>query len=76
MNDPVPAWKFWHPLPLWQVLSIGLVLQIVCVVPLELVAGGLGLSIPSWIGSGIAGGLMYVVVRYFASRRLEAERSK
>lgn len=69
-EETVPAWKFWHPLPLWQVFAIGLVLQIVCTVPVVALREGLGLGVPTWVGSGLAGGLLFVAVRAMARRRL------
>jgi hypothetical protein len=69
MTAPVPTWKFWHPLPFWQVIAVGFVLQFIFVVPLAMLEGGMHLGIPVWIGNGIAGGLMYPSVRYLAQRR-------
>ena len=68
MSDVVPAWKFWHPLPLWKALLVGALLQLVLVVPLEMLNGGLHLGIPTWIGTGIAGGLLFPIVRWLANR--------
>lgn len=73
MTATVPPWKFWHPLPFWQVLVIGFVVQLVLVVPVEMLNGGLGLGIPVGVASGIAGVAMFVVIRMFAQRKLAAE---
>jgi hypothetical protein len=73
MTPAVPDWKFWHPLPLWQVFVIGVVTQLVIVVPVEMLNGGLKLGIPIWIPSGIAGVVMYLAIRKFAQRKLAAE---
>ena len=71
-EPPVPTWKFWHPLSIWHVLAIGLVTQIVMVVPIAMLNGGLHLDIPMWIPNGLAGVTMWLVVRYFAQRKLRA----
>ena len=66
----VPPWKFWHPLPFWQVIVIAFVMQIVCIIPLVALNQLAGIAIPEWIASGIAGAGMFVAVRFFANRRL------
>lgn len=71
-QETVPAWKFWHPLPFWQVLVIGFVAQLVCTIPVVLLREGLGVPIPAWAGSGLGGGLMFVGVRAMARRKLSA----
>ena len=70
--ETVPAWKFWHPLPFWQVIAIGFVAQLVCTLPVVFLREGLGLGIPAWVGSGLGGGLMFVAVRAMAQRKLSA----
>ena len=70
MSDVFPAWKFWHPLPFWQVIVIAFVMQLVCIFPLIALQQLLGIYVPAWVGSGIAGAGMYLAVRAFARRRL------
>jgi hypothetical protein len=74
MNDTapesVPTWKFWHPLPLWQVFVIALIAQLVCIMPIVALRELLGVRVPEWIASGAAGLLMFVVVRIMAQRKL------
>jgi hypothetical protein len=72
MAEAVPPWKFWHPLPFWQVVVIAFVAQIVCIIPLVALNQLAGLAVPEWIASGIAGGVMFAAVRIFAQRRLAA----
>lgn len=69
-TESVPAWKFWHPLPLWQVFAIGFVMQIVCIMPVVAMRELFGIRVPEWIGSGLAGMLMFVVVRRMVLRKL------
>jgi hypothetical protein len=66
----VPTWKFWHPLPLWQVFLIAFVAQVVCIFPIIALRELAGIRVPEWIGSGLAGMLMVVTVRAMANRRL------
>lgn len=70
MTDVVPAWKFWHPLPFWKALVIASVLQLVIVVPIEMINGGLHLGLPTWLAAGLAGGLLFPTVRWFAARQV------
>jgi len=70
MSEVVPAWKFWHPLPFWQVIVIAFVMQLVCIFPLIALQQLFGIYVPAWVGSGIAGAAMYFAVRAFAQRRL------
>jgi hypothetical protein len=73
MSTPVPAWKFWHPLPFWQALVIAAVMQIVfelAIVALDKVAG---VRIPYWVGGGLGGFAMFIAVRALANRRLASE---
>jgi hypothetical protein len=53
MTESIPAWKFWHPLPLWQVFAIGFVAQLACIIPIVALREGLGLGIPEWVGGGV-----------------------
>lgn len=71
MTESIPAWKFWHPLPLWQVFAIGFVAQLACIIPIVALREGLGLGIPEWVGSGLGGLLMYAGVRLLAQRKLQ-----
>ncbi|MBL8719310.1 MAG: hypothetical protein JNL79_25210 [Myxococcales bacterium] len=50
-------------------IVIALVLQIVCMVPVVLLREGLRVPLPPWVGSAIAGGLMFVVIRAVVQRR-------
>jgi hypothetical protein len=69
MTAPVPTWNFWHPVPLWQVIAVAAVLQLVFVVPLAALEGGLHLGIPEWVGSALGGGLLFPIIRAMARRR-------
>ena len=69
MSEPVPAWKFWHPLPFWQVIVIAFVTQLASIFPAVALREGLGLQFPIWIANGAAGALMVVAVRAAAARR-------
>lgn len=59
-TTPVPAWKFWHPMPFWQVLVIYAVVTIV----LSMLAGGLAtiFSVPGPIVGGGAALVAYLIV--------------
>lgn len=70
MSEVVPAWKFWHPLPFWQVIVIALVMQFVCIFPIVALQELFGIHVPTWVGSGLAGVGMWFAVRVFAQRRL------
>lgn len=70
MSEVIPAWKFWHPLPFWQVVVIAFAMQLVCIIPLVALQESFGINVPAWIGSGIAGAGMFFAVRVFARRRL------
>ncbi|MFT3709984.1 MAG: hypothetical protein QM817_20320 [Archangium sp.] len=48
----VPAWKFWHPLPFWQVLVIFLLVSLA----FGLIAGGLGEAGIHLPGAGVSAG--------------------
>jgi len=74
MPETVPAWKFWHPLPFWQVLVVAFALEIVCTIPVVALREGLGVGIPTWVGAAIGGGLMVVVIRAIAQRRLTSTK--
>ena len=42
MSEPIPSWKFWHPLPIWQVIVCFVVVELsltFLVVALREVAG-------------------------------------
>ena len=68
-NAPIPAWKFWHPLPLWKLFAAAIVLQFVCILPLVALREFTGINIPEYLTSGLAGGLTFVVVRMWAARQ-------
>ena len=68
---PAPAWKFWHPLPFWQVLLVALACQLVCTIPVVALQELAGIRL-NGAGVGAAGGfLMVVVIRALAKRKLE-----
>lgn len=70
MVDSVPAWKWWHPVPLLHVLGIGVVAQLLCIVPLVALRAVTGWDIPM-AGAGGGGGLiMFFWVRHLAKKRL------
>jgi len=72
-DSPVPPWKFWHPLPFWQVLLIALAAQLVCTIPVVALQELAGIRLGG-AGVGAAGGIvMYLTVRAFAKRKLEAK---
>lgn len=71
MVASVPAWKWWHPVPLLHVFGVGLVAQIVCIIPVVALRELSGWNIPT-AGAGGAGGLlMFFWVRHLAKKRLE-----
>lgn len=71
MSESIPAWKFWHPLPFWQVIAIAFVAQLACIIPIVALREGLGIGVPEWIGSGLGGLVMYGAVRAMAQRKLQ-----
>jgi len=72
MSAPVPAWKFWHPLPFWQAVVIAFVAQLLGILPIVALREGLGIGVPVWVGNGLGGLLMWFGVRAFAQRKLAA----
>lgn len=65
--ETVPAWKFWHPLPFWQVIVIYLLVNLA----FGLAAGGLGeagVHLPG-PGVGAAGSLVSYFVVLARARR-------
>jgi hypothetical protein len=68
MQEPVKPWKFWHPLPLWQVLVCFLVAQLVPTFLVVALREGLGWPIPQWVPSGIGGTLGVLGVLALARR--------
>lgn len=72
MSETVPPWKFWHPLPFWQVIAIAFATQIVTTIPIVALRELGGLDLDTAIGGGVGGLLMFFVVRWFARRRLAA----
>jgi hypothetical protein len=74
MTNPQPAWKFWHPMPWWQVLLVLLAAQIVTTIPSVALREGLGVPVPTWIASGIGGMLGWIAIIAIVRRR-NAQRS-
>jgi hypothetical protein len=71
MTQPRPAWKFWHPLPLWHVLVIFFVAQFAAGIFLVLLREGLGLTwLPAAASGGVGAFLGYVVTVGRARRAL------
>jgi hypothetical protein len=70
MTDSVPTWKFWHPVPFWQVVVMALVAQLVGTAFIVTLREGAGLPIPEWIAGGLGGLLMVIGVRLRAQRLL------
>ncbi len=60
---------FWHPLPLWQVIAIGFVAQLVCQLIVVALREGLGLQLSGAAGGGAGGFLMVVVVMGLAKQK-------
>lgn len=71
MADPVPAWKFWHPLPFWQVLLIAVGAQFACIIPLVALQQLFGLQLNGAAAGGGGGLLMFFAVRALAQRKLK-----
>lgn len=72
-TSPVPPWKIWHPLSFVKVVAILFVAQIVCVIPIVALREGLGVPVPMWVGSGLAGLLGWVVIMMLAQRAKKAD---
>jgi hypothetical protein len=68
MQEPVKPWKFWHPLPFWQVALCFLVAQLVPTFLVVALREGLGWPIPPWVPSGIGGVLGVLSVQVLARR--------
>jgi hypothetical protein len=60
MANPVPAWKFWHPLPFWHVILIFVATNVLCFAIVVALREGMGVQIPAGAGGG-AGGLLGVL---------------
>ncbi len=67
-TEAVPPWKFWHPIPIWQMFVILLIAQ----VTMQLAAVGLneavGLPWHDSIGAGVGGLVGYLAIRAWAGK--------
>ncbi len=75
-DSPVPAWKFWHPLPFWQVLLIALACQLAVIIPIVALEQLAGIHLGGAPAGGGGGLLMFFAVRGLAKRKLEANTAK
>ena len=74
-DQPVPNWKFWHPLPWWKMLLILLVFQMACQLTIAVIFTTMGWS-GEWVsalGGGLGGGLGVMTVQLLAKRAKAAE---
>ena len=53
--EAIPAWKIWHPLPLWKVFAVLFVAQIIAAFVVVGLREGAGLPVPQWLIGGIGG---------------------
>ncbi|HMR08681.1 MAG TPA: hypothetical protein PKA88_23035, partial [Polyangiaceae bacterium] len=73
--EGVPAWKFWHPLPLWHVFVILFIAQFVVAAPVVFIREVLGIGLPTAsIGAG-GGVLGYFIVMSRAQKVRDAEQA-
>lgn len=61
-NEPVPPWKFWHPLPFWHVIVIFALTNIAMTFVVVALREGLGVHLPGGAVAGGAGGFLGVVI--------------
>ncbi len=72
-QEPAPGWKFWHPLPFWQVIVIFLVFTIACQLLGVFLREQAGLTwFTGSIAAGLSGGAGVTLVMILAQRRRNA----
>lgn len=64
-----PVWKFYDPLPLWQVLLIFFGAQIAAIVLVVTLRMALNMAIPDWVSGGIGGAAAVAVTLVLAKKR-------
>ncbi len=70
---PVASWKFWHPLPFWQMIVFLLVLNVLFQLLGVALREHLGLFFyTGGVAAGLAGGLGVGIVMYLARKRRSA----
>ncbi len=73
-EQPVPAWRFWHPLRFWKVIVILLVFNVAFQLLGVGFREGLGLSFfTTGVASGLAGVLGIGTVFFLANKQRKAE---
>lgn len=70
MSEPIPSWKFWHPIPFWQVLVVFLIAQLIPTFALVALRELGVIDLPQWIAGGLGGLFGVVVVTALARRKL------
>ncbi len=75
-SEGVPAWKFWHPLPVWQVFVVFFIAQIVVAIPVVFVREVLGIGLPTASIGGGGGILGYFIITNRAQKAREAAAAK
>ena len=57
----------------WQLLVIALLAEIACTMPIVALRELAGIDVPTAVGGGLGGAAMWLIVRWFAQRRLAAQ---
>jgi hypothetical protein len=68
MNQTVPTWKFWHPVPFWQVVVVLLAAQIAAGLMVGVASLFVTVPFPGGISGGIGGMLGWLVILLLARR--------
>ncbi len=68
MSEPVPKWKFYHPLPFWKAIGIMFAAVLVANLLTALVGMAFDTTFHSGIGGGIGGGLGAALIMIAAQK--------
>lgn len=70
---PKRPWMFWHPLPIWQVILVFVVVHLAFTFIHVALQQGLGIRTPYWAASGLAGGSAVALVLALRKRLVQSK---
>ena len=71
MKETIPSWKFWHPVPFWQVLVLWVVAVVVGNLFVVFLREVLHLGVPTAAG-GLVGGLLGVLATFARKKQFQS----